>query len=647
MRIAVSCLAVAFAAVLNSAMAKHAESETLTPFRVHGSQHATGSATPSRAGGQAVRQINYSDLASAVTLGKGKTFGTANIANIAAPNLKRRLQPHERVVLQQLNLQPRTAGNVRIERAPLRPLTSVSPPPVSGFSSLSTMDNLAVLGGELEPPDQGLAVNNNVIVVATNLAIQFYDANSFNPLLAFSGVYATPLPLPYFFGDPNVFSDPQVFFDPTLYTPSDTTAAAKGRWIVTAMSSEGFVSGSPTGSQYIDVAVSVTSDPRGVWNVYRIETFSSDLPGCGSADCLPDYPKMGFDSNGFFISVDLFNNVSTGAFVGAATYALPKAPLRDNAGFLNYWRFIYNDGDSFLVQPSMPAPGQPSSSAMGGTEFLLEARKATDSVSNTIRVWAIEHTSLLNSPSGVTVTGVDVATPSTPGMSGYYSGYTLAMAQPDPLNGSPLNNSYLLDAPYIDGGYGGFQATIQYAAGRLYGILTTANAYNSANLLSWYGIAPTVNSKTGVLTASLKYKGTITPPAGYSISYGAFGLIKKGAGVIGFNVMNPAPYALGNFPSTGYVKFTGSNLSGNLIITGVGVAPDDGFTSLYDCCYATNGVNGFAGIGRWGDYSAAVVDPAFAAAKSPVYYTGGEMIAVPYTKFGASANWTSYISQIH
>lgn len=643
MRVAVSFIAMAFAAVFNSAMALPAESATVTPYSVPGSEHVTASATPSRTVSPAVREINYSDLASAVTRGRAKTFGPSNAV---VPNLRRKPQPHERVVLQQRNLQSREAGNVRVERAPLRPLTSVSPPPVTGFTSLSTADNQAVLGSELEPPDQGLAANNNVIGVATNLAIQFYDATSFNPVLAYNGDFATPLPLAYFFGDANVFSDPQVFFDPTLYTPSDTTTASRGRWVVTAMSSEGFVSGNPVGHQYIDVAVSQTSNPTGLWWVYRIDTFSDDLAACESADCLPDYPKMGFDSNGFFISVDLFNNVSTGDYVAAATYALPKVPLRDNSGLANYWRFVYPD--SFLVQPSMPAPGQASSTAMGGTEFLLEARKATDGVSNAIRVWAIEHTSLLNTNSGVTAAGIDVATPATPGVDGYYAGYTFAMAQPDPPNGSPFNNSYLLDAPYIDGGYAGFQSTIQYAASRLYGILTTADSINGGNLLSWYAIAPVVNSKTGVLTASLKYKGTIRPPSGYSVSYGAFGLTKKGAGVIGFNIMNPAPYVLGNFPSTGYVKFTGSKLSGNLVVTGVGVAPDDGFSSLYDCCYTTSGGSfNLVGIGRWGDYSAAVVDPAFAASKSPVYYTGGEMIAVPYTKFGAVANWTSYISQIH
>lgn len=645
MRIAISCVAVACAALFTSALARHAESGTVAPATWYGSgQHAAGTATPSRSGGPAVRQVNYADIASAVTFSRSKTFGPSNMA---APSLKRKPQPHEKVALQQKSLQPRTSGNVRVERAPLRPLAGVSPPPVTGFSSLSTVDNASVVGFELEPPDQGLAVNNNVLVVATNLAIQVYDATSFNPLVSFSGVFARPLPLAYFFGDANVFSDPQVFFDPTLYTPADTTAASRGRWIVTAMSSEGFTGGNPTGDQFIDVAVSVTSNPAGAWNVYRIETFSSDLAGCEAADCLPDYPKMGFDSNGFFISVDLFNNVSTGLFVGAATYAIPKVPLRDNAGFANYWRFTYNSGDSFLVQPSMPAPGQPSSSAMGGTEFLLEARKFTDSVSNTIRVWAIEHTSLLNSPSGVTVTGIDVATPSTPGADGYYSGHTVAMLQPDPPNGTPLNDLLGLDAPYIDGGYAGFQSTVQYASGRLYGVLTTSDPYDSANLLSWYAIAPAVNSKTGVLSASLKYKGTIRPPAGYSLSYGAFGLTKKGSGVIGFNIMNPAPYVLGNFPSTGFVKFTGSKLSGNLVVTGIGVAPDDGFTSQFDCCYLSGGVHGIAGIGRWGDYAAAVVDPAFAASKSPVYYTGGEMIAVPYTSLGADANWTSYITQIH
>jgi hypothetical protein len=622
---------------------------------------------PSPDGALVVKTVNFRDLAAQTTalvnqgINPMANYVRLNVPAHRLPNGKTTAVTNKRADHNPVlpTVIPQAVGVQSL----IAPKTSVTPPPVGGFVGLSTADNVAGFGSELEPPDQGLAANNGKVLEATNLMIQLYDAASGNPDIQFdNGSYAAAVPLTTFFADLGVFSDPQVFFDPTLSAPSDLTAAAKGRWVVTAISHDGT---SPD-VFYIDVAVSQSSDARGNWTVYRIHTFSSDISSifssCNGADCLPDYPKMGFDANGFYISVNLFNWNNDYGFVGAATYVLPKAKMRD-AQSIYFLRVFYSDpltnAPSFLVQPSMLAPGQTPVTARGGTEYLLEARKLIDN-SNHIRVWAIENTSALVADAScspgpgicaINVHFADVATPSTVGTvaaptAGYYAGFAFNAQQPN--QPGPWSTANLGFASDIDAGYGGFQSTIQYANGKLFGVLTTANPSwavggTAGNLLSWYSIAPLVNGTSGAVSASLSAKGTIVPPAGYFVQFPAMALLRSGTGVIGFSIMNPNLNVPGNFPSTGYIRFTGSATLGNLVVTGQGQAADDGFTQWY------SGAN----TGRWGDYGAAVVDPFAALTGVPVFYTGNEMIATPYTQMKNLAgntyfaNWSTFISVIH
>src|SRR5262249_13507072 len=125
----------------------------------------------------------------------------------------------------------------------------------------------------------------------------------------------------FFFADPaNIVSDPQVFFD-----------EKSNRWFFT------MVETNLSTVEQLDIAVSRTGNPIGSYNIYHVTPFSSDIPDCGGLNCLPDFPKAGFDANGFFISVNLFGPAAGTACngsglapigaVGAATFVIPKAPL--------------------------------------------------------------------------------------------------------------------------------------------------------------------------------------------------------------------------------------------------------------------------------------------------------------------------------
>lgn len=487
--------------------------------------------------------------------------------------------------------------------------------PTRGFVGLSTIDNATELGY----PSQGLAANNRVVAEIINQAVNFYDAASLNPH------FAAPIPSSALFLDGNLFlDDPQVFFDPTLFSAADRTAASKGRWIFTADSNDFSAPGAP---QNLAIAVSRTSDPFGAYNVYQVHAYTADVVGCGGVDCLIDAAKGGYDANGFYISVNLYNRTTTGNFAAAATFALSKAQLRDNT-LTGVQRILY-PGD-FLVQPSAPAPGQPYYGQAGGTEFLLEARGAYASgpgFDNVIRLWALTNTQSLDSTGHISAAAIDIAASAA----GAYAGVTNSFAEPN----APGRQCAAMSkpAPRLDGGSGGFQATIQYAAKKLYGVLTSANS-GGGNYLVWYAIAPSV-SQTGVPSGAIRNLGSIVPPAGYSIQYPSIALAKSSHGVIGFSIANPNASMLGSFPSTGFIKFGGTNVAGNLIVSGLGVAADDNY---FGCVFNTD---------YWGVYGAATVDAATSASAHPLFYTANEIIAVPYTRINPamSTNWSTYVTQ--
>ena len=80
---------------------------------------------------------------------------------------------------------------------------------VKGFLGIHSYDNVTVGTGEIEPPDQGLAVYNNTIAEINNEVVEFFDATT-------GASKAPPVSIATFFGDIYSLGDVQVFFDPTI-----------------------------------------------------------------------------------------------------------------------------------------------------------------------------------------------------------------------------------------------------------------------------------------------------------------------------------------------------------------------------------------------------------------------------------------------
>jgi hypothetical protein len=468
---------------------------------------------------------------------------------------------------------------------------------INGFTGI-TLGSEAAVRGNGTPPDQGLAVHDNIIAEIVNRSVQFFKSDG------------TPLTNPirgsaFFLAEVFNVVDPQVFFDPK-----------SKRWYFHAI-----IPIVPQVSGKIALAVSQSSDPLGTYFIYYIRLISDDLSGCGAIDCFPDYPHGGYDANALFISTRLIS-CST-CFVTSAVYVLSKARLEAGLGAgESITRFVLG-GDAF-VQPSVPVPHEPFETAIGGTEYLMRATS-----NNLVSVIAIYNTKeIKRSPGSLRISNVDV--PTEP-----YEKMVVPSAQPD-IVGPYCASQGVTSAPSLDANFSEFQATIQKAAGNLYGVLPFGSKDGNGfarNVLAWFILRPTLTSSTS-LTASILAQGYVVPPDGYSLIYPAFAVNKAGTGLIGFTVSNPDANAPGGFPSAAFIEFAGFP-RGNIIITGQGATSDDSATG----CRRP----GPGAVAAWGDYGAGTVDAA-----TGFFYIANEYIPDP-TVFPRieTNNWGTFITRVH
>jgi len=120
----------------------------------------------------------------------------------------------------------------------------------------------------------------------------------------------------------------------------------------------------------------------------------------------------------------------------------------------------------------------------------------------------------------------------------------------------------------------------------------------------------------------------INSPLQDSVLFPSVGVNASGKAVIAFSVAGRD-----FFPSAGYATLDATNGAGPIVISGPGVAPDDGFSA-----YRPVGPSFRAG--RWGDYSFAVSD------ESGKIWMGSEMIPTEQAPFVPFANWGTFITAV-
>jgi hypothetical protein len=516
----------------------------------------------------------------------------------------------------------------------------------AGFEGLNLYQQRYARGGNqftVEPPDQALCAGNGYELEAVNDVLNVFDSAGHSALpdnTATNIVAGLPrdvnhaVDLNSFFGYAPAINRSTGVRGPSLTDPTCLYDAATQRWFVTVLTLETLPNGSLTLVNHLDTAVSQTSDPTGQWNIYKVDVTNdgTNTGGANPGPYLGDYPHIGADANGFYITTNAYPWLS-GGFAGAQIYAFSKAQLAAGAGNVT---MVHIDTSGKVNAPSDAGATQPGftvwpaqspganqfATVNNGTEYFLSSNAADEAthpvvgtggsyVSNELVSWTLSNTASLNTSSPAlnlstrivpvgtyaippkqrqqgagTPPGTDVPQghcindTTTPTIAGVGCWRLL-------FGGQPAHNEVISTPDSNDTR----MQQVMYANGKLWGALDTALNPGGGGQragIAWYVVNPS-SSKV----ALQGYLGA----QGYDFAYPAIGVTSSGRGVIAFTASGDSLN-----PSAAYAPIDGIVGAGpwNVVPGGQGAAPDDGFTS-YKAQVGTPPRT------RWGDYGAAAV----------------------------------------
>ncbi|GAC1551755.1 MAG: hypothetical protein NVS2B7_27680 [Herpetosiphon sp.] len=538
-----------------------------------------------------------------------------------------------------------------------------------GFEGLNSFQERYARGGNqfsLEPPDQALCVGNGYELEAVNDVLNIYDASGQSVLPDNNVVNGVPtsvngaVDLNSFYGYAPAINRKTGVRGPFLTDPTCLYDAATQRFFVVVLTLETRPNGSFTYVNHLDLAVSQTPDPTGTWNIYRLDVTNdgTNAGGVNPCPCLGDYPHIGADANGFYITTNAYPWNGDG-FDGAQLYAYSKAQLAagaanvtmthlDTFGKVNVASDAGSTQPGFTVWPAQ-SPGTDSfDQNAGGTEYFLSSNAADEAThpiagtggnytSSQLVVWALTNTSSLNSSSPAltlsnSVLGVnqyaippsqqqpgsgrapgidaplghcinDTTTPLSNGQTGCWR----LLVAPEPAHNEVVSRPDSNDTR---------MQQVMYANGKLWGALDTA--INPDGGAQRAGIAYYIINPKGAIKPKLALQGYLGV-AGADLTYPAIGVTSSGRGVMAFTYTGDTTN-----PSAAYASIDARIGAGPWSFAGpggLGAAPDDGLTG-YKSLVGTPRT-------RWGDYGAAAVD-------GNTIWLASEYIAhaCPYTQWG-------------
>jgi hypothetical protein len=515
-----------------------------------------------------------------------------------------------------------------------------------------------------EPPDQGLCANDTRVFEIVNNVVQVYSTSG-KPLLAGDSFFPNSPPvgitLAEFFGNPPDFQRPDGPFGPnTAFDVSCRFDSSVQRWYVSAEYLDlDRTTGDYTGNGGFYVAVSTSANPLGSWNIWDTRTQNNGTEGtpdhhCSSGFCYGDYPQLGFDANGLYITTNEFD-FFTGAFSGAQLYAFSKADLvaGDPSPTTAYLQSVQAPVEGDVAYSMQPVISQPADfvSAHGGTEYLAMSQSPyAVGAATGISLWRLTNTSSLNATPRLALTETSVPTQA-------YTGGVHALQKPGPTPLLDCENSKpcigaanpVQKSPLPTDGGSGKVYGAWLRGGVVY--LTTATAvagsggaeyfaggvkWRSIDLhggVAWFALRPSTTTN-----AVQRVNEGIVDVPGQNMTYPTVAMNAAGDGVIGVTLVGPGVY-----PTAAYIPFTTAGATAAVEIAGAGVGPNDGFTGTADGDYRT----------RWGDYGAADVAPDgtvwFANEYIAQRCTDATFNADPTCGFTRSffANWSTRVSAYH
>jgi hypothetical protein len=503
-----------------------------------------------------------------------------------------------------------------------------------GFNGLSHVDSREANSGNqfsVEPPDQGLCVGNGYVVEVINDAIRVFDTEG-NPLTGVEDVNS-------FFGlpaaiirKPNPKND---IIGPSLSDPKCFFDNQTRRWFVSELMGDTGNNRGATGRNFNVIAVSQTDHPTGAFTVFRYDVTDDGVngtPNHAGCPCFGDQPLIGTDKFGFYQTTNEFG----ANFNGAQIYAISKDGLVDAANGSSPPIVVHIDasqqlvpfgGLSYSIQPAT-APAAVSSSQIGGitdgVEYFLSALQFIDTFDNRIAVWAITNTQSLDSNAPILTLSFDVIRSETYGQPNpafqKAGDIPLAKSQvpPQPLEFLNTNDDRMNQVIFAHGIlYGGVNTLLRVAGEEHQGI-------------AWFAVEPRFEGPT--LKGRVVRQDYIAV-ADEDVFFPSIGVNDDGDGAIAFSLSGED-----TFPSAAYVDMVDGSALPFVHIAAAGRDSDDGF-SAYPAFNVPQ-----PGVGRWGDYSAAVADGDSVWFASEYIPRVCRTNALPCRT--ALANWGTFVSKV-
>jgi hypothetical protein len=415
---------------------------------------------------------------------------------------------------------------------------------INGFNGVSSRDSRVTnFNLEFEPPDQGLCMGNGFVLEAVNSAYRIYRPNGtsvrgpFNVNDLFNE------------GAAEFTTDPRCYFDPGTNT-----------WFATIL----FIDFT-TNESRIDLAVSTSGDPTGLWTQYRFDTTDDGRlgepsnPGC---PCLGDQPLFGIDQHNVYISTNEFSIIGP-EFNGAQIYAVAKKDLlagNPAAHFVHFGNLTIGGDLAASVQPASNRANVPA-------EFFLNSLDPTGTVDSRLGVWAL--------------TGAaKVATGGMPTLSS-----TVIASE---AYGFPPPAAQKGSASLIDSGDDRMQQ-VQFIGGRLWGELTTSVTISGDTAeragAAWFSVNPALTG--GNLSGAKIDRQGYVVKKGSNLMYPALQADVAGRAAMVFTLTGAT-----SFPSAAYATLgSGASSFSAPAVAAAGTGP-----------YSRTST-------RWGDYSYATLDP--------------------------------------
>jgi hypothetical protein len=335
---------------------------------------------------------------------------------------------------------------------------------------------------------------------------------------------------------------------------------------------------------------------------------------CDSGPCLGDYPHIGADANGFYITTNEYGLFAPGlGFHAAQIYAFSKLALAANVSTISMVQIdtigAVNGNPGFTVWPAS-TPGTAYATDLGGTEYFMSSDAAAEAngtgISSDLIVWTLTNTQSLNSASPALNISNSVLT---------VNPYAIPPTSDQKAGDIPLGdciNDTTTPTPFGPGCWRFFFTTepahneveshldsndtrmqqVVFANGKLWSALDTAITVGGVNKagIEWFIVKPSAGG-----TGKVALQGYLAL-ANNNLTYPAIGVTASGRGVMAFTVVGGDHY-----PSPGYAAIDAKVGVGDVHVIVEGAGPSDGFTSY------------IAFVGnpprtRWGDYGGAVAD---------------------------------------